>query len=820
MKPQSKSAKTAKQAQAAPSSEPSAALAAQLRGDWLEAERLYLLELAEAQESGASALLPLANLGQVLRQTGRSTEALALYRRAAAMPDAPAAVWFNLGNGLFDQSDWRQAAEAFTQALALDPQLESAALALARCRVNLGELGIAREAFAAILRTHPQNFSAWLEAGHVCRKTGPSQQMLACYRQAVALEPQRWVGHASLARALAEQGQADAAALHYHLALACDDAGKGLVVHRLIGKGRLESGDFAGAVAAFRHALTAVPDDYDSMVDLADALFQIAGVAVAVSVLQRVTDQAGTGTLTRMAELLFRHNQYDEAQAVLRKLVLAHPNDWTVHFNLAKLLADSWSMDEGLRALERAEALSPEPVPGAASLRAAVAGKLGDVDECLQLYLEMGKADGAESPYLSSAAMSSLYSDTLSALAITEFHRDLFEPLGQGARNQFANPLEAERKLRIGYVTADLHHQHPVNLFMQPVLARHDARAVEVTVYFVGVAGDEQTRLAKERVARWRDAGAMTDQRLAQQIEADGIDILIDLLGHTSYNRRALFARRAAPVQACFMGYPGSTGLPNMDWLIADPVVAPASHAHLYTEQVMRLPHCVFCYAPEQDYPFPDYNSKFSKRRLTFGSFNNISKLTPWTIELWARVMQAVPDARLLLKAPSFRDLKASQRFAELFAKAGVSVDRLEFRGPVGLADMMAEYADVDIALDTYPYNGGTTTYQALWMGVPVVSLVGEAFCQRMGASILTAIGRSEWVASSADEFVRVASQLAADREGLLKEKTSLRARMQAAPALDIGAYTRDLEAAYRKMWHQFLAHQDAQHKARNEEMA
>ncbi len=793
-------------------SEVPASLAAQMRGNWVEAERLYLLELAAAQQSGDSALLPLVNLGQILRQTGRNTEALALYRRAAALPEAPAAVWFNLGNGLFDQSDWRHAAEAFAQALTLDPQFESAALALARCRVNLGELGAAREAFACVLRLNPQHFSAWLEAGHVCRKTGPNEQMLACYRKAVELQPERWVGHASLSRALTALGQTDQAALHYHLALECPDAGNGLPVHRLIGQGRLETGDFAGAVAAFRHALTAEPNDHESLVDLASALFPIADVTVAGSVLQRVTEQASRvdkGTLTRVAELLFRHNQCDAAQDVLQALVLAHPNDWAAQFNLAKLLVESWSMEEGLQALERAEALSSDPVPGAASLRAAVAGKLGDVDACRQLYLAMGEADGPESVYFGSAAMSSLYSDTLSAQAITEFHRRLFEPLGKGARTVFANPLDAQRPLRIGYVTADLHHQHPVNLFMQPVLARHDARAVEVTVYFVGVSGDEQTRLAKKRVPRWRDVGALSDPRLAQQIEADGIDILVDLLGHTSHNRKALFARRAAPVQACFLGYPGSTGLPNMDWFVADSVVAPPTHAHLFTEQVLRLPNCVFCYAPEQDYPLPNYDNHFVNRRLTFGSFNNISKLTPLTIELWARVMQAVPEARLLLKAPSFRDLKAVRRFTELFGKAGVSADRLEFRGPVGLADMMAEYADVDIALDTSPYNGGTTTYQALWMGVPVVSLAGEAFCQRMGASILTAIGHGDWVTHSAEAFVQVASQLASDRVGLLREKVSLRERMLSTPALDIQAYTRDLEAAYRTMWHRYVEQQE-----------
>jgi len=262
-----------------------------------------------------------------------------------------------------------------------------------------------------------------------------------------------------------------------------------------------------------------------------------------------------------------------------------------------------------------------------------------------------------------------------------------------------------------------------------------------------------------------------------------------------------MLARRVAPVQATFLGYPGSTGVPHIDWLVADPVVAPQGSESLFTEQVLRLPHTVFCYAPEVDYAYPVYGEAHLKRPLTFGSFNNVPKLTPHTVKLWSMVLRALPDARLLLKAPSFKDDSAIRVFRERFEREGVSGQRIEFRGPVGLTDMMAEYADVDIALDTVPYNGGTTTLQAMWMGVPVLVKAGNNFVSRMGASFMAAAGLTDWVAATDAEYVEMAVRMAADRQALLDLKVGLRKRLLSLPAWDIDQYTRDFEGALRQMW-------------------
>jgi predicted O-linked N-acetylglucosamine transferase (SPINDLY family) len=453
-------------------------------------------------------------------------------------------------------------------------------------------------------------------------------------------------------------------------------------------------------------------------------------------------------------------------------------------------------MEEAEQVLQQAEALAP--MPGSRSLRAAMAGKVGDADQALKLYLELARSEGMDSGYASSAAMSSLYSDTQSAQQVADLHRSLFAAWGDGARTleSFVRaPLDG-RRVKLGIVSADFHHQHPVNIFMQPVLRELDTSKFELFMYFVGDSHDEQTALARSRTEHWVEVGALNTTQLAKRIDADEIDVLLDMAGHTNQHRMKLFAQRAAPVQMTYLGYPGSTGVPNIDFILGDDIVTPEGCESLYTEQVLRLPGTVFCFAPEEDYAFPKFKATDTKRTLTFGSFNNVPKLTPRTLQLWARVLAAVPDSRLVLKAPSFSDEAAKRIFCERLQTLGVDLSRVEFRGPVGLTDMMAEYADIDIALDPVPYNGGTTSLQAMWMGVPVLTQMGAHFVSRMGASFMTAAGLPEWVAKDDDDYVAIAKSMASDRKALLALRKGLRKRLHASPAWDVKVHTRAFERA------------------------
>ncbi|CAD5371023.1 TPR_REGION domain-containing protein [Rubrivivax sp. A210] len=732
---------------------------------------------------------------------------------AEAARHAEAALRFNEANAAFRDQRWADALALSGQALALDAELAVAHVLQARCHVRMDRLEEARDAFAGALRLDPAHFSAWLELGNVSRRLGARERAVQCYERAAACNPQDSRGYLACARALEEMQEAqaqDQAASYYHkaLMLAAGDARKQVEAHHTMGRFRLDAGLAPRALEALRAAVLTMclePGSFsidaqcEVLIDQADALLRLGLREEALTTLTRASAAAAEGTLTRLAQLSFRFNLWQEAVEVLRRSVALHPHSGAAHYNLALMLTESWQMEDALAALDAAQAQAS--MPDAASMRAAIAGKMGDADAALKHYRAL--VDAGDASLRSSVAMSSLYSDTLSAQEVAQLHRELFAGMGQGARDRssFQNDRDPQRPLRIGLVSADFHHQHPVNLFMQPMLARWNREQFPLTLYFTGVSHDDQTHLAKSRVSVWREMTQATAAQFARQVEADGIDILIDLAGHTSMQRIALFAQRMAPVQATFLGYPGSTGIPNMDWIFGDPVVTPPEHDALYSERVARLPDTVFCYAPEADYPYPEMPDAQALRPLTFGSFNNIPKLTPHTIRLWARVLGAVPDSRLILKAPSFQDRGARERYARLFSQQGVDAQRIEFRGPVGLSDMMAEYADVDIGLDPVPYNGGTTTLQAMWMGVPVLVKEGGHFVSRMGASFMRAAGLPDWIATDDDAYVHIAARMAQDRQALLKLKRGLRQRTLAAAAWNPELYTRNFGLELRKIW-------------------
>lgn len=571
----------------------------------------------------------------------------------------------------------------------------------------------------------------------------------------------------------------------------------------MIGRARMERGDMEGALAAFQATQQGDAPRLGGFIDIGNALMCLGRTDEAMQAFMQAATAEDEATLVRLADVLFPHNLWAQAVQVLQRAVQLYPDNAYAYLNLAQGQLRSWLLDAALHNLDRAQELQPD-INGVLPMRASIFDKLGDSESALRVYRELIAQEGPSSRYRGSAAYCSLYSESMTPMQISDYHRELFAsweiPAQQRAehRARFSNVKDARRRLRIAYMTADMHHQHPVNIFMQPVLAHHDASAVEVTLYYGGRAYDEQTRRAKALVHRWRDIAGMTDERVGKLVAEDEIDILVDLAGHTGTNRMQLLARRLAPVQVTFLGYPHSTGVPEIDWMIGDPVVTPEGSEALCSERILRLPDFVFCYSPLEQYPLPKFNRSGP---IVFGSFNNINKVTERTIRLWSKVIGAVPGSRLLLKAPSFSDELAMKRYRELFAAHGVGADRLELRGPTGLTEMMAEYADVDIALDPVLYNGGTTSVQALWMGVPIVTLMGGNFAQRMGASALKQLGREEWIAADEDGYIAIAAGLASDRKRLKAEKAGLRARMQASPLSDIVSYTRHLEAALRQAW-------------------
>ena len=568
-----------------------------------------------------------------------------------------------------------------------------------------------------------------------------------------------------------------------------------------LGVWRLGAGDARAAIAAFSMLLDLRPLRFGSMMYLGEALLRVGHVAAAQKAFARASRSHNPDFLQTLAARVYAHNYWQEAITILNKALDLRANSVPILLALAKIQSEVYALADCRESLRRIHALAPDHQE-ARLLGAGLQGRMGDAKGHL-LTLQLALAAGADplSRLASSVAMTALYHDAMSSTEVADLHRSLCAPIEATVQEQtfFAMPRSPGQRLCIGYVTGDLHRQHPVNIFMLPLLMRHDRARLKIHVYHTGTMHDEYTRQAQACADFWREAAALDDAALHRTIVADGVDILIDLAGHTGSHRLGVFAMRAAPVQATFLGYPHSTGMSRIDWLIGDATVSPAEHHLLFSEGIAQLPGSVFCWAPVDDYPLPA--PRASDAPLVLGSFNNAMKLSPKTIALWSRVLHALPDSQLLLKAPSLRDESVQSRFAALFGEYGIGRERLRLRGPSGLAEMMQEYGDMDIALDPTPYNGGTTTLQALWMGVPVVVLEGSNFVSRMGASFLHTLGRPDWVAGDEDAYVAAAVALAQQAVAMRQGRAALRQQMEGSGLCDMDRYVLDFQALLERMW-------------------
>jgi len=711
-----------------------------------------------------------------------------LWQQLRRFPTRPA-LWLELVRGYAERGLVWQAGYAARQAYRLDASL--------RAQLQALDLGAWQDPTAgdALLRG-----PAVADAGALTRR----------FAQTVTQCPGDWLTWLYLAR-LREmpwaQADADSDPQTSQHATALAQAQQlepiaGETLHWL-GVWRLNAGDARSAVAAFSGLLDIRPVRFGSMMFLGEALLRVGNKAAAQKAFARASLSHNPDFLQTLAARVYGHNYWQEAIDILHKALDLRANSVPILLALAKIQSEVYALADCRESLRRVHALAPDNLE-ARLLGAGLQGRMGDARGHLA-SLQATLAAGADplSRIASSVAMTALYHDGMPSADVADLHRSLCAPI-EAAMVPYtgsARDRSPNERLRIGYVTGDLHRQHPVNIFMLPVLMRHDHARFEIHVYHTGTMHDEYTRQAQACADHWLEAATLDDAALHRAIVADGVDILIDLAGHTASHRLGVFAMRAAPVQATFLGYPHSTGMSRIDWLIGDATVSPAEHHPLFSEGIAQLPSSVFCWAPVDDYPLPAPRAPDAP--LVFGSFNNAMKLSPKTIALWSRVLHALPDSQLLLKAPSLRDEAVQSRFAALFAEHGIRHERLRLRGPSGLAEMMQEYGDMDIALDPTPYNGGTTSLQALWMGVPVVALEGSNFVSRMGASFLHTLGQPNWVAGDEDAYVAAAVALAQRAVAVRQGRAALRQQMTGSALCNMDRYVLDFQALLERMWAQ-----------------
>lgn len=577
----------------------------------------------------------------------------------------------------------------------------------------------------------------------------------------------------------------------------------------MLGLWRLKSGNLEAALSAMVPLVNLRPLRYGSMMYLGLILLRLGQIVAAEKAFSRASLSDNPQFLGLLASKVYEQNYWQESIEILKKALSLAPEDYGLWLQLAQVQLQSYRLADCKSSLLQAQRFGSSREVDL--LRIRLEGLYGDAKAYLsKLQNYYDAQEEKDSRLISSILMTALYQDDITPEQIADIHKQYcsqFDVKVKTAINSLAiNQYEKrDGALRIGYVTGDLHRQHPVNIFMLPLLQeQRQQQSLQIYIYHTGTMHDDYTARAQKMAHQWIEAGSMTDTSLHEAIVRDEIDVLIDLSGHTSSHRLGVFLNRPAPVQASFLGYPHSTGLSCIDYLIGDRIVSPPEHAHLYTEKIAQVEGAVFCWAPVDEYPLP--KARDDQAPIVFGSFNNALKLSPKTLALWSKVLLAVPKSKLLLKAPSFADQGVQDRYRSLLLNSGITPDRLEFRGPTELSVMMQEYGDIDIALDPLRYNGGTTSLQALWMGVPLVTMLGGNFASRMGASFLSALGKGSWIAEDEQSYIGIAQRMADDVNYIRQKRAELRAEMASSPLCDIRAYAKKFEELLRYMHGKSLA--------------
>jgi protein O-GlcNAc transferase len=587
------------------------------------------------------------------------------------------------------------------------------------------------------------------------------------YRAAVTLAPDHPPAYLNLGGVLEAGGDAAGAERAYRKLLAAQP-GNPYASYNL---GRLlhARGDLTTAEGLLREALQARPDLADALVVLAhvqEARGDLDGAAASLERALAARDDVA-GVWYNYGELLSRLKRYDDAEDALRRTLDLEPRFIPAWHLLANVLHGSSRVAEALEALAAARRL--EPARFDLESMELLALTLDDRLSARQLF-ERQRAFGARLE---------------AAVAPQAPHR--------------ARSRDPERRLRVGYLSCDF-NRHPVAWFLQPLLERHDRAGFEVLCYYTGDKADDVTAQLRAAADGWGEVRAQTDAELAQTIESDGVDILVDLTGHAGLLRLGVFARQPAPVQVSWLGYLGSTGLARMQYRLTDARADPPGESdRLHAETLLRLPHSLWCYRPAHGAAHAAAPPGRANGFVTFGSFNHAPKISLAARRLWAEILRRLPQARLLLVG--MPDGRARRGLRQDFASAGVDGSQLVIHPRLPYEEYLRLFDAVDIALDSTPYGGGTTTFDALWMGVPVLALAGERSAGRSAASILGALGLRDWIAGSADDYLRLALAHAADGERLAELRATLRARLRASALMDEAAFARDLEAAYRAMW-------------------
>ncbi len=699
-----------------------------------------------------------------------------------------------------------------------------------------GKLREAEQLYRGILARQPDHFEVLHNLGLIAHQVGRNDAAVELIRRTIAMRPDYAEAHLNLGTILAEMGRTDEAvasfrraiALKPHLAEAHSSLGNVLYKHRQWEESeahcrqaiRLKS-TLAGAHSNLGNVLRALGKRDQA----------IASYRQAIALDPRLAE-----AFSNLGNILWESKRLEEAIAACRQAITLKPQYANAWCNLGNVLTEFGQLNEAIAAYRKAISFQPRLVEAYSNLGIALKlmDRLDEADEILQKAIELktdypqvhcnlgsvkkeiGRIDQAIAEYRRAIELNPNYLEASSNL-ILAMHYDLdcdTHAIAEQCRlwnQKFAQPLEKSilpwtndrdpnRRLRIGYLTADFRTHASAN-FLWPLLREHDRVQVELFCYANVVRLDAMTTRFEHQADAWRNITQLSDDQAADQIRRDQIDILVDLKLHTAEHRLLIFARKPAPVQVSWLGYPGGAGLTAIEYRLSDPYLdPPATDESLYSEKTIRLPETFWCYEPldEADIPVSPLPAQ-RNGYVTLGCLNNFCKTNDPLFALWARIMRQVKDSRLLLLAA---EGSLRERTLQQFESEGIDRTRIEFLSRRSRREYLEAYHRIDLGLDTMPYNGHTTTLDSLWMGVPVATLIGNTPVGRAGWSQLSNLGLPELAAESKEQFITIAVGLAKDQPRLADLRAGLRERMQRSPLMDAPKFARSIEAAFRRMWH------------------
>jgi predicted O-linked N-acetylglucosamine transferase (SPINDLY family) len=743
------------------------------------------------------------NYATVLKGLGRPAEALDHFSKALAINPNVAQNWNNRGTVLNDLGRYADALADFDRAIALQPADPAAYCNKAKSLESLKRSDEALHAYDQALAAVPNFPDAWLGRAHVLARRGQHEQALAAYDAVLAQRPQdatAWTGRGAMLTMLSRPKEALEA---YDKAIGFDANG----ADARVGRGNIhnKNEDADRALEDFDRAIAIQPDLAEAWVGRGNALVILRKFPDALTCFDRaiaINPALAAAFIGRGACLyeLGRHQDAVEATDHARTLDDQFIGIWLTR---GDALLQLQRYDEALASYHRAaeiDSKAAEPLLGMGHIQQAS----GDLQGAMQFYERANE----NKPNLTAISAKIFLMDFMADAGFAEH---------QKIRGDWARALspkivrlppsrsinrDSNKRLVLGYVSGDF-RMHSAAFSFGSVLRQHDKSQFEVVYYSNSVLTDDLTFHFEKMADRWRHVPYTTDDELAKMIRDDGVDILVDLSGHSEGNRLAAFARKPAPIQVTAWGHATGTGLPAIDYFFADPITVPPDCRRYFAERIYDLP-CIIPTDVVDIHLAPIAPPVFERGHVTFGVFNRPSKISDPAVQVWAKLINSVPNARLMIKGPGLENERANRALMERLGAAGIGSDRVTLLGATIRKDHLATIQSVDICLDPFPQNGGVSTWEALRMGVPVVCLLGPWISSRLSASIVSAIGLPEWVADSEYSYLEIARQFASAPDRLRELRNALPAMIEASPAGNVTAYTRAVEAAYRTMWTEF----------------